>query len=558
MIVTKLFKLQFLLVLLCSFTSAIQIMGQTETLVGVWRSGDDPVALHRLNSWDAFGDKWKELAAQNQRLIDIEVVRTGNTTQYTGVWRKGTDNYALYQAPSWESFVTAWKKFSKDNLRLVDLEVFQAGTEIAYVGVWRAGSDAHALHQLNSWDAFVAKWKELAALNLHLIDVEAIHVGNEVHYFGVWRTGKEGHLFYAKNYTEFTDKWKELAAEKQRLVEVELLEVGAEIHYIGVWHSGQDGYALYRSESWKDFTDKWTEFNSKNLRLVGLAIAEKLGKPIDPTPPSSGKPIGLTFNDKPRKKDPTSGIDFPTSMPPIKYPEFVGCSATDRKKVEEAWAYAHYSTWRAQQLLNYIASHDNKAELWDQDHIEGNASNWSPRTWFGEFEDSRYRFQFVREVVNKLWNDRFLGQKYSFKIKCREKDNEGPHPCYIEDKDGGFKYAANHIVLGTINVCPLFLDSETDRERTQTITHELLHWLSTQGLYVTDTHSHSDLVGGRCKTTNGQIYGTGPALHLATADGCFGSDKKHRGLAARSNDNYAYFIQRLGFAIRDGFVKSYR
>lgn len=560
MFTTKFFRKYPWLFIACFFLLFINARAQLQTFVGVWVSGNDPVALHRLNSWDAFGDKWKELAAQNQRLVDIEVVRTGNVTQYTGVWRKGTDDYALYQTASWESFVAGWQKFAKSNLRLVDLEIFPSGAEIAYVGVWREGKDAHALHQLNSWDAFVAKWKEMAAKNLHLVDVEAIPVGNQVRYVGAWRAGKEGHLFYANSYAGLTDKWKELAAKKQRLVEVEMVRVGAALHYIGVWHSGQDSYALYQAESWEDFTAKWKELNAGNLRLVDLAIAEKPVKPIPPPVDPTVKPLGLVFNGTAKKKDPASELDFPVDMPAINYPEFIGCNSEDKKKVQQAWAYAHHATWRAQQLINYIDSRDNKAALWSKGFVEGDKdANWSPRAWFGEFKDSRYRFRFIREAINKLWNDRFLAKKYNFKVKCREKENAGPHPCYIKDDDGSFKYSANHIAVGTVNFCPAFFEEKDQpiRTRAHTVIHELFHWLSVDGLYVSDLHTHSDKVGGVCKPKTEKIYGLTDALELATSNGCWGNDTLHREIAARANDNYAYFIQRLGNAIWDDRLKSF-
>jgi len=549
-----------LLSVVCFSSFAFQANAQSQITVGVWRSGNDASALYRLNSWDAFGDKWKELATQNQRLVDIEVVRTGNVTQYTGVWRKGTDGYALYQNANWDSFVAAWQKFAKDNLRLIDLEIFKAGAETAYVGVWREGNDAHALHQLHSWDAFVAKWKEMAAKKLRLVDVEAMPVGNQIHYTGVWRAGQDGHLFYAKTYADFTAKWKELAAQKQRLVEVELVRVGAALHYIGVWHAGQDGYALYQAESWEDFTTKWKEFNGGTLRLVGLAVADKPGKPIPPPTEPKGKPLGLVFNGVATKKDPASGLDFPVDMPSINYPEFIGCNSEDKKKVQQAWAYAHFSTWRAVQLINYVATHNDKAELWRTGYVAADkGANWSPQAWFGSFKDSRFRFEFIHEAVNKVWNDRFLGKKYSFKVKCREKDNGGAHPCQIKDDDGSFKYSANHILLGTVNFCPAFFEEKEQpiRNRAQTVIHELFHWLSAKGLYVSDTHTHSDKGGGICKTKTEKLYGVSDALHLASSEGCLGNETLHREMAARNNDNYAYFIQRLGNAIWDGKLTAF-
>ncbi|GEM_PF-6404263 len=557
MFTIKFFKQLFLLFIACFFLYTSKAITQTQNIVGVWRSGNDNVSLHRLNSWDAFVAKRNELTSQNQRLVDIEVVRTGNVTQYTGVWRHGTDDYALYQIANWDSFVAAWQKFAKSNLRLIDLEVFKAGNEIAYVGVWREGKDPYALHQLNNWDAFVTKWKEMAAKNLHLIDIEAIPNGNEIRYFGVWREGKEGHLFYAKTYADFTTKWKELAAQKQRLIEVELVRVGAALHYIGVWHGGQDGYALYQTERWEDFTAKWKEFNAQNLRLTGLAIAEKPGKALPVPAEPKEKPLGLVFNDKSKKKDPASGLDFPVDMPPINYPKFIGCGSEDKKTVQQAWAYAHHATWRAHQLINYIANQKDKDELWVQGYVANDSNNWSPRTWFGSFKDSRFRFQLIHEAINKAWNDRFLGKKYSFKVKCREKENSGPHPCYIKDDDGSFKYSANHIVLGTLNFCPAFFEEKSIRARAHTVIHEVFHWLSAKSLYIQDTHTHSDKDGGICKTKTEKIYGLTDALELATSNGCWGNDTLHREIAARANDNYAYFIQRLGNAIWDGKLTAF-
>ena len=542
----------FTLFVIGFFTLGASRAQAQQTYVGVWRAGGDPYALHQLNSWDDFVAKRNELTAKGQRLSDIEAVRIGNTTQYTGVWRAGSDNYSLYQITGWDNFVAAWQKFSKQNLRLIDLEMFKTGDEIAYLGVFRAGNDAYALLKLASWEALVDKWKEYAAKNMHLVDVEALQVGNQVQFVGVWRAGKEGHLFYAKAWDDFVTKWKELAAQKQRLVDVEVVRVGFELHYIGIWHAGDDGYALYRSDSWQEFVQKCKELDDKNLRLVDLSFSEKPGKPIHQDEPE-GKPIPhLVFNDKPTKKDPVSGLDFPVDMPPINYPEFIGCTAQDKKEVQEAWAYAHFSMWRAYQLINFIAGRNDKDDLWKRGYVASDKDqNWSPRAWFGDFKDSRFRFQFIREAINKVWNDRFLGKKYDFKVKCREGGSGGEHPCYLKDSKGDYKYSGNHIVLGTINFCPIFFEPQTIRSRARVVIHEIFHWTSANGLYVSDTHTHSDKSSGICKTKTEKMYGVDDAMHLANSDGCWGNDTLHSEMAARNNDNYAYFIQRLGNAIWD-------
>jgi hypothetical protein len=559
MIYTRLFKQMFLL-LICLAGLAMQAEAQQQTYVGVWRSGNDGHALVRLNNWADFTKKWKELAADNLRLTDIEVTRSGNGLQYTGIWRRGTDGYALYQIDSWQKFVDAWKDFGKKNLRLVDLEVFKAGNTINYVGVFRAGTDNYALNQLHSWDGFVAKWKELAAKNLRLVDIEAIAVGNEIHYTGVWRTGKEGPLYLYKSFSDFAAKWKELGGENQRLVDVEVIRLGGEPHYIGVFNSGTDGYALYQTDDWGAFTKKWKELGDDNLRLVDLSIVESSGKPAqadDDPPAPQGKPLGLVFNDKAKKKDPVSGLEFPVDMPPIVYPEFIGCNAEDKKKIQEGWAYAHFCMWRAYQVVNYIANHKERAALWNWGSVKGDGDNWSPRTWFGSFDDSRLHFQLIHEAINKAWNDRFLGKKYNFKAKCREGGSGGEHPCYLKDDNGNYQYSANHILVGTINYCPLFLDKPQISERARVVIHEVFHWLSAKGVYVSDTHTHWDKVGGKCKVKTEKIYGVNDALHMATSEGCWGDPQPHRHAAARANDNYAFFTQRLGKAIWEGRLTTF-
>jgi hypothetical protein len=59
-------------------------------------------------------------------------------------------------------------------------------------------------------------------------------------------------------------------------------------------------------------------------------------------------------------------------------------------------------------------------------------------------------------------------------------------------------------------------------------------------------------VKGICRTKTEKIYGTVDALELARSDGCLGNTAIHRQIAARSNDNYAFFIERLGWRIYQG------
>jgi hypothetical protein len=387
-----------------------------------------------------------------------------------------------------------------------------------------------------------------------LIDVEAFSRNGKTNYVGVWETGngKEQALYSASKWNDFTAKWKELSDKGYRLADIDLLPVKGGELVIGVWGKGTGGQYLWVADSWDEFLAKNKEINDKNLDLIDFAMVG-YGKPAQ-KPPTS-KPINkevLTFSKgQPVKKDPVTGIEFPADMPAIVYPNFEGCNSADRKTIEKAWAMAHHHAWRTNQLFQFLdqAGGDRKA-LWSAGYaaanLEQRKQSWSPFAWFGEYSDDAYRYPYIRDAVKMNFQKRFQVKNT---VRCR-RNEDGLHPCYVKNPGTDTTPSANHIVSGTINFCNRFFDNQNEVSQTKTVLHEMFHWLAPKGLAILDTQTHSDKTkNGLCGTDTDKMYGMDDALHLATSKGCWGDEKLHRGMAARNNDNYAYFILRFGSAV---------
>ena len=240
---------------------------------GVWEAGTDGYYLWSGVDWNSFEGKWKELARQNLRLIDVETYVEGGQRKYTGVWRSGSDGHYLWAGVDWNNFNGKWKELAEQNLRLIDVETYVEGGQRKYIGVWRSGNDGYYLWAGVDWNNFDAKWKELAKQNLRLIDVETYAEGGQRRYIGVWRSGSDGYYLWAGvDWNNFDAKWKELAPQNLRLIDVETYVEGGQRKHIGVWRAGTGGYYLWANVDWESFKGKWHELAAQGLRLVDADV----------------------------------------------------------------------------------------------------------------------------------------------------------------------------------------------------------------------------------------------------------------------------------------------
>ncbi|RMH75268.1 MAG: hypothetical protein D6681_22385, partial [Calditrichaeota bacterium] len=110
-----------------------------ETFTGVWHEGRIAHKIWVDSEWPVFLKKWKELASQGYRLVDIETLDKNGTRKYYGLWHAGTDRYKLWIDMDWEALKRYWNEYKDDGLRLVDLEITVDGGERKFIGVWREG-----------------------------------------------------------------------------------------------------------------------------------------------------------------------------------------------------------------------------------------------------------------------------------------------------------------------------------------------------------------------------------------------------------------------------------
>lgn len=258
--------------------------------------------------------------------------------------------------------------------------------------------------------------------------------------------------------------------------------------------------------------------------------------------------------------DPLASLDLPDEMPPVRFPRFVDGSCTGDEpgqplfEAKRAWALAHHHVWRAYQLLEFIEespSQFREAYWKDGYHSSDLDFNWSPYNWFGPYKSNRAAA--IREVVSGLW-ERFQTGEFDgveVRVKCPTEKNEPNNPgnlCFT------WEPPAHHVVKGYLNLCEGYFD-ETREYRAMLVAHELLHHAKVEwkgdaiwrSAYLGDTHTHAD--GNTCATgvKTQKMYGVERAMHLASTGSC-----DHREIAMRNNDNYGWFISRLGTAVRSG------
>ena len=224
----------------------------------------------------------------------------------------------------------------------------------------------------------------------------------------------------------------------------------------------------------------------------------------------------------------------PTPMPKIK-----GCSDNQKEYLKTAWRRAHEYSWRADRMLQFIKKQNEKERryLWDLDYEREVNESTSPKTFFGPW--NRERFQNIEDAVQKAvrrFENRGNVVKGIKTLRCGQPiaKNRNEHTDVCTKINGG--PGAYHAIVGRIVTCPAFWSDAFDSDKSleyrldnsaETLVHEIFHWLSVDGKYITDLH------GGRKR------YGAGNISLLAN---------EHRSWAIRNNDSYSYFIRNIGRA----------
>ena len=196
------------------------------------------------------------------------------------------------------------------------------------------------------------------------------------------------------------------------------------------------------------------------------------------------------------------GSAIPPDMPKTPFPDFKGCSASQEAFLKEAWRAAHHATWRSSKVLDHIMAggERERSELWSRDHVAGSEESTSPRSWFGSYD--RQRAEQVRDALAKA-RARFEMRGQVVKgigtVRCGRPiapaKDENVDVCPGSNPGSTGPPSAYHFPIGTVVTCETFWErvnnaNERDaRDRAvKTLVHEVFHWLSVDGKYVTDYH----------------------------------------------------------------------
>jgi len=230
----------------------------------------------------------------------------------------------------------------------------------------------------------------------------------------------------------------------------------------------------------------------------------------------------------------------PPDMPDTPFPDIKGCSSAQEAYLKKAWRRAHYFTWRADKLMDYILSLDEsqRDDLWNRDYVAGTTTLPSPRKWFGSYNSDRA--QKAREAIDKA-RKRFEQKGAIVKgirtLRCGSpiapKADEHTDVCPGKNVGADGPPSAYHAPVGVIVTCPPFWDNadltspdfDTLSHSARYLVHEMFHWLSVDGKYVTDFHGED------------KYYGVPKSLSLAETKPDW---------AIYNNDNYAWFSYYVG------------
>jgi hypothetical protein len=290
------------------------------------------------------------------------------------------------------------------------------------------------------------------------------------------------------------------------------------------------------------FTNATPEGRAFNRR-VEVTLTHVPGKEEPEVDPKDepGAPDPLVFS-KDTQTEPHTGLKVPADMPPPRFPkDYTGCTASQTRHIDRAWLRAHYSMWRADQVLDWLAGHSaQRAAAWrkgapanppTEAQLNSKSVYWtsfSPRNWFGPYE--QVRFDNVDTAVEKVFENRFRGR--TFKVVCKKG-----------------KPLASHAVFGRVVFYDAFFTTD-DRMRGLTVVHEIYHGLALRnGTWVMDTHV---FCGDGVPCTTSKHYDEEASLRLS-----WGSKPRHYRLAIRNNDSHAYFATNLADAIRGGTLAQF-
>lgn len=194
--------------------------------VGVWRNGGGTSLIGEPLGPVQFRKRRTEMESKGLRLVDFEVfAEPGGGHRFLGLWESGTGEELVTGGLSFDAFLARGEKLTKRGLRLVDVEILQSGQNQLYFGLWREATGTNLITGPLARRAFLKKRKEFTAKGLRLVDLEVFRAGKKLRYVGVWNGGKgENRVSRPLSFPDFVKRGTELVSRGFRLTDVEVFD----------------------------------------------------------------------------------------------------------------------------------------------------------------------------------------------------------------------------------------------------------------------------------------------------------------------------------------------
>jgi CubicO group peptidase (beta-lactamase class C family) len=155
---------------------------------GIFTRQSGRSAMWRNFTTDDFNAKWQEMSASGLRLIDLEAYTTSaGELRWAGAFVEGSGRHALWRGFNFNDFKDKWDEMIADGQRLIDLETYEVNGTRFWAGVFREGSGQAALWRGFNTSDFGQKRLDMQAQGLRLEDVEAYYDNNgTLRWAGTW------------------------------------------------------------------------------------------------------------------------------------------------------------------------------------------------------------------------------------------------------------------------------------------------------------------------------------------------------------------------------------
>lgn len=234
---------------------------------------------HHSRTWQQFVQRWQQHHAAGMRLVDIDVIANADGTQdFFGVWEPGTGGSALYRYTSLDAFLNRIETQRSQNSQLVDVEIVRVGNTTWYYGVWLGSGNADPLTQSSSWGAFQNLFNQRTAQGMRLVDVELSLENGLARYWGVWKaaTGPAQHLLRSSSLSAFGDAYETARGNGQRLRDFAGVHyANASQEYVGVTEDAAGGFAYFVYTGWEDFRQQWATQAEAGRSLRDLEVIQR-------------------------------------------------------------------------------------------------------------------------------------------------------------------------------------------------------------------------------------------------------------------------------------------